>query len=34
MFKVNPTAPFGLESLKYDFASDAAKAFEFSKAGA
>jgi len=34
MFKVNPTAPFGLESLKYNFASDAAKAFEFSNAGA
>ena len=29
MFKVNPAAPFGLESLKYNFASDAAKAFEF-----
>jgi ABC-type branched-subunit amino acid transport system substrate-binding protein len=29
MFKVNPEAPFGLESLKYNFSSPAAEAFEF-----
>ncbi len=29
MFKVNPDAPFGLESLKYNFTSDTAGAFVF-----
>ena len=29
MFKVDPEGPFGLESLKYNFTSDAAEAFVF-----
>jgi ABC-type branched-subunit amino acid transport system substrate-binding protein len=34
VFKVNPTAPFGLESLKYNFSSDAAESFAFPSASA
>jgi ABC-type branched-subunit amino acid transport system substrate-binding protein len=32
LFKVDPSKPFGLATLKYNFTSDAAKAFEFQKA--
>lgn len=32
LFKVDPSRPFGLATLKYNFTSDAAKAFEFQKA--
>jgi ABC-type branched-subunit amino acid transport system substrate-binding protein len=31
LFTVDPTKPFGLKTLKYDFTSDAAKSFEFKK---
>ena len=33
MFKVTPGGPFGLKSLKYNFTSPAAQAFEFAKSG-
>ncbi|TCO64555.1 ABC transporter substrate-binding protein [Actinocrispum wychmicini] len=33
LFTVDPTKPFGLKTLKYNFASDAAKSFEFQKTG-
>jgi ABC-type branched-subunit amino acid transport system substrate-binding protein len=32
IFAVDPTKPFGLKKVKYNFASDAAKEFEFEKA--
>ncbi len=32
IFQVDPTKPFGLAKLKYDFESEAAKKFEFQKA--
>jgi ABC-type branched-subunit amino acid transport system substrate-binding protein len=32
VFAVDPTKPFGLKTVKYDFSSDAAKEFEFKKA--
>jgi ABC-type branched-subunit amino acid transport system substrate-binding protein len=32
IFKVNPDKPFGLETVEYNFGSDAAESFEFRKA--
>ncbi|WP_245900651.1 ABC transporter substrate-binding protein [Prauserella shujinwangii] len=34
LFSVDPSKPFGLATLKYDFTSEAAKKFEFQKADA
>lgn len=33
LFVVDPTKPFGLKTLKYNFSSEAAKSYEFQKAG-
>jgi hypothetical protein len=33
LFAVDPSKPFGLRTVKYDFSSDAAKSFEFKKTG-
>jgi ABC-type branched-subunit amino acid transport system substrate-binding protein len=33
LFKVDPTKPFGLGTVKYNFTSDAAKSYTFTKAG-
>jgi ABC-type branched-subunit amino acid transport system substrate-binding protein len=33
LFAIDPTKPFGLRTVKYNFSSDAAKAYEFQKAG-
>jgi ABC-type branched-subunit amino acid transport system substrate-binding protein len=33
LFAVEPSKPFGLKTVKYNFTSDTAKAFEFKKAG-
>jgi ABC-type branched-subunit amino acid transport system substrate-binding protein len=33
LFAIDPAKPFGLKTVKYDFTSDAAKSFEFHKAG-
>jgi ABC-type branched-subunit amino acid transport system substrate-binding protein len=33
IFAVDPAKPFGLKTVKYNFTSDAAKSFEFTKAG-